>query len=378
MLGVGDRPRLLLEQVRGLRLVDLPAGDGVLRLRRHVRDEERGHLDRDGLRQGPPRPGDGCRGAGGRGQLLPDARRRAAVAATVGGPGRCTWPRCSAGPRSGVGVSAHLRRHARVPDGRTGCPGGHPAPAQPGARDGHDPRQAGPRGRRGRGLGGPADGRRGDQGPHLHDLASYLVQLEESLTAHGATVHWARDAAEANAVVAAVAKAHGVDEVVKVKSMATQEIGLNEALAEEGIAAWETDLAELIVQLGDDLPSHILVPAIHRNRAEIRQIFRDRMAACGTARAGRPHRRPGRAGRGGPAAPAGEVPARQGRGVRRELRRGRDRDAGGRRVRGQRPDVPDPARGAGLAWSGSRRWCRPGRTSTCSCGCCRAPRPASG
>ena len=89
----------------------------------------------------------------------------------------------------------------------------------------------------------------------LHDLASYLVQLEASLTAAGATVHWARDAAEANAVVAAVAKAHGVDEVVKVKSMATQEIGLNEALAEEGIAAWETDLAELIVQLGDDLPS---------------------------------------------------------------------------------------------------------------------------
>src|SRR4051812_6817547 len=115
----------------------------------------------------------------------------------------------------------------------------------------------------------------------LHDLASYLLQLEASLTAAGATVHWARDAAEANAVVAAVAKAHGVDEVVKVKSMATQEIGLNEALSEVGIAAWETDLAELIVQLGDDLPSHILVPAIHRNRAEIRQIFRERMAGAG-------------------------------------------------------------------------------------------------
>ena len=94
-------------------------------------------------------------------------------------------------------------------------------------------------------------------------------------------MHWARDAAEACAIVAAVAKSHGVDEVVKVKSMATQEIELNEALAAEGIAAWETDLAELIVQLGDDLPSHILVPAIHRNRAEIRQIFLDQMAAAG-------------------------------------------------------------------------------------------------
>src|ERR687898_859707 len=76
-------------------------------------------------------------------------------------------------------------------------------------------------------------------------------------------------------------RAHGVDEVVKVKSMVTQEIGLNEALEAQGIAAWETDLAELIVQLGGDLPSHILVPAIHRNRAEIREIFRRRMAAVG-------------------------------------------------------------------------------------------------
>jgi len=115
----------------------------------------------------------------------------------------------------------------------------------------------------------------------LSRLDEHLVRLEESLTASGAVVHWARDAAEACRIVADVAKAHGAAEVVKVKSMATQEIGLNEALAAEGIAAWETDLAELIVQLGDDLPSHILVPAIHRNRAEIRQIFRERMAAAG-------------------------------------------------------------------------------------------------
>jgi iron-sulfur cluster protein len=115
----------------------------------------------------------------------------------------------------------------------------------------------------------------------LRDLETHLVDLETALTAGGATVHWARDAAEACAIVADVVKAHGVDEVVKVKSMVTQEIGLNEALAEEGIAAWETDLAELIVQLGDDLPSHILVPAIHRNRAEIREIFLARMGGAG-------------------------------------------------------------------------------------------------
>ncbi|QYJ03016.1 lactate utilization protein [Nocardioides panacisoli] len=115
----------------------------------------------------------------------------------------------------------------------------------------------------------------------LRDLDQQLVTLEEQLTARGATVHWARDAAEANAIVADVARAHAVEEVVKVKSMVTQEIGLNEALEAEGIAAWETDLAELIVQLGEDLPSHILVPAIHRNRAEIRDIFRRRMATAG-------------------------------------------------------------------------------------------------
>ncbi|WP_084653605.1 lactate utilization protein B [Nocardioides insulae] len=115
----------------------------------------------------------------------------------------------------------------------------------------------------------------------LLDLERNLVTLEERLTARGATVHWARDAEEANAIVTRIAKQHAVREVVKVKSMVTQEIGLNEALEAEGIAAWETDLAELIVQLGGDLPSHILVPAIHRNRAEIREIFRRRMAEVG-------------------------------------------------------------------------------------------------
>ena len=115
----------------------------------------------------------------------------------------------------------------------------------------------------------------------LHHLDAHLVTLEAALVERGAVVHWARDAAEACAIVASVAHAHAVDEVVKVKSMATQEIGLNEALAAEGIAAWETDLAELIVQLGDDLPSHILVPAIHRNRSEIREIFASQMAGAG-------------------------------------------------------------------------------------------------
>ncbi|WP_129843762.1 lactate utilization protein B [Streptomyces sp. RFCAC02] len=115
----------------------------------------------------------------------------------------------------------------------------------------------------------------------LRHLDHYLEQVEAAVTAAGGTVHWAADAREANRIVTSLVRATGEREVVKVKSMATQEIGLNAALEAEGIRAYETDLAELIVQLGDDLPSHILVPAIHRNRDEIRDIFSERMADWG-------------------------------------------------------------------------------------------------
>ena len=115
----------------------------------------------------------------------------------------------------------------------------------------------------------------------LRHLDRYLVRAEEQVTAAGGTVHWAADAADANRIVADLVRATGRTEVVKVKSMATQEIGLNEALAAEGITAYETDLAELIVQLGEDRPSHILVPAIHRNRGEVREIFAARMGEWG-------------------------------------------------------------------------------------------------
>ncbi|MEU7568641.1 lactate utilization protein B [Streptomyces fradiae] len=115
----------------------------------------------------------------------------------------------------------------------------------------------------------------------LRHLDHHLVRLERSVTAAGGTVHWAADAAEANRIVTDLVRATGEREVVKVKSMATQEIGLNEALEAAGVRAYETDLAELIVQLGRDRPSHILVPAIHRNRGEIRDVFTREMAAWG-------------------------------------------------------------------------------------------------
>ncbi len=108
-------------------------------------------------------------------------------------------------------------------------------------------------------------------------LDTYLEQFEAAFTARGGVLHWARDADEANRIVTELVLATGHREVVKVKSMATQEIGLNEALEAAGVEAYETDLAELIVQLGRDRPSHILVPAIHKNRSQIAEIFRREM-----------------------------------------------------------------------------------------------------
>ncbi|MGH2845576.1 MAG: LUD domain-containing protein, partial [Thermoleophilaceae bacterium] len=104
-------------------------------------------------------------------------------------------------------------------------------------------------------------------------LDQHLSSFESAVVSAGGVVHWANDGNEACAIVAGLARGAGVDEVVKVKSIATDEIKLNEALASAGVRAVETDLAELIVQLGNDVQSHILVPAIHRNRAEIRELF---------------------------------------------------------------------------------------------------------
>jgi L-lactate dehydrogenase complex protein LldF len=122
----------------------------------------------------------------------------------------------------------------------------------------------------------------------LASLPEQLERLEAAVQAAGGVVHWAGDGAEANAIVARVAHQHGAHELIKVKSMATEEIGLNEALAAEGISAVETDLAELIVQLAGDRSSHILVPAIHYGRAEIASLF-ERTIAAGSTLSDDPH-----------------------------------------------------------------------------------------
>ncbi len=108
-------------------------------------------------------------------------------------------------------------------------------------------------------------------------LDFYLEQFEANCTRAGGVVHWARDAAEARRIVVRLVKASGSDEVIKIKSMTTEEIQLNPALEAEGIHPYETDLAELIIQLGQDQPSHIVVPALHKNRRQIREIFQRTM-----------------------------------------------------------------------------------------------------
>jgi L-lactate dehydrogenase complex protein LldF len=113
----------------------------------------------------------------------------------------------------------------------------------------------------------------------VRHLDEYLLQLEESVTRAGGRVHWARDADEANEIIGRIAKDHGSEEVVKVKSIATDETKLNEYLEQEGIHAFETDLAELIIQLAEETSSHILVPAIHKNRAEIQELFSRELGA---------------------------------------------------------------------------------------------------
>src|SRR5688572_8716801 len=107
----------------------------------------------------------------------------------------------------------------------------------------------------------------------LEHLDTYLTRFEENCHRAGGRVHWAADADAANRLIVDIIRSHGASEVIKVKTMTSDETRLNRALEAAGISPYETDLADLIIQLGNDRPSHIVVPALHRNRAEIREIF---------------------------------------------------------------------------------------------------------
>ncbi len=111
----------------------------------------------------------------------------------------------------------------------------------------------------------------------LRHLDQYLQQFEANCERAGGKVHWARDADEANSIILGLLRGYQATEVIKVKTMTSDEIGLNRALEAAKIEPVETDLADMIIQLGADEPSHIVVPALHKNRAEIREIFLDKM-----------------------------------------------------------------------------------------------------
>jgi L-lactate dehydrogenase complex protein LldF len=111
----------------------------------------------------------------------------------------------------------------------------------------------------------------------LENLEHYLTQFEERCTAAGGVVHWASDAAEARQIILDILREEQASEVIKIKTMTSAEIQLNPAIEAAGIKAFETDLAEIILQLGEDEPSHIVVPALHVNRTQVREIFARKM-----------------------------------------------------------------------------------------------------
>ncbi|HEK1792510.1 TPA: iron-sulfur cluster-binding protein [Proteus mirabilis] len=116
----------------------------------------------------------------------------------------------------------------------------------------------------------------------LANLDAYLYQLSEKIEQHGGHVFFAQTKEEASQYILNIAKEKKAKKIVKAKSMVTEEIGLNPVLENAGINVIETDLAEFILQQAKDAPSHVVVPAIHKNRAQIRQIFHDKLGYNGS------------------------------------------------------------------------------------------------
>ena len=111
----------------------------------------------------------------------------------------------------------------------------------------------------------------------LSKLPDLLVELEENLTKNGVKVHWAQDVDQANEIILDILKSHDVKTVVKGKSMVSEEMELNHFLDGHGIKALEADLGEYIVQMAEEMPSHIVMPAIHMNKGQIAKLFQDNL-----------------------------------------------------------------------------------------------------
>jgi len=111
----------------------------------------------------------------------------------------------------------------------------------------------------------------------IENLGAYLEEFEAKCTAAGGTVHWAADAGEARRIILDLLRQENSSDVIKIKTMTSAEIQLNPFLQAGGVNVFETDLAEIILQLGEEEPSHIVVPALHINRSQVREIFARRM-----------------------------------------------------------------------------------------------------
>ena len=111
----------------------------------------------------------------------------------------------------------------------------------------------------------------------LSRLGHYLCEFERNASANGMTVHWAKDAAEMNEIVWQLVREHGGTNLIKSKSMLSEECGLTPYLHERGIDAVESDLGERIMQLLHRPPSHIVLPAIAVRREEVGALFEREM-----------------------------------------------------------------------------------------------------
>ena len=113
----------------------------------------------------------------------------------------------------------------------------------------------------------------------LSNLDHYLIEFEKNATDNGIKVHWARDAKEYNEIVYQLFQEHNVKTVTKSKSALTDECGLREFMAEKGIEIYESDLGERIQQLDGEPDSHLVLPAIHKLRSDVAQIFADKLGS---------------------------------------------------------------------------------------------------
>lgn len=111
----------------------------------------------------------------------------------------------------------------------------------------------------------------------LSKLPDLLEQLERNLIRNGVKVHWAETVEEANAIVLSIVEAHEASQVIKGKSMVSEEMEMNDFLGERGVECLEADMGEYIVQMDHEKPSHIIMPAIHKNAGQVGKLFHDKL-----------------------------------------------------------------------------------------------------